>query len=389
MECRCLGAGGHCFWHKAIADRDDVVACRKNHQPPTTPTPCIYLGEEIKHRGTEARVFNCPLHGPTTLKRQRRHIRTCEDCKDRVSHEDFDPNNFIDPLRITDRNQVDTQILRGSMSIVPGAFLVCGGPSINESDYMRLNERGIFSIGINNVAGQVPCKAFVCSDPPMKFSHSIFYDPNIMKFLPTPKLSGGRANIRRKVKHDDGRVEFQKMPHKSSEMPNVWGFERRSWLALDDTWFLHPAAAWGNQDKGIVRGLATKDTKVAMTMLLGLRILQYLGIRRIFLFGVDFYMDPERDVDQNYSFGEFRNAGEVSSNNKHFRLMNDNLIKLRPVFERFGFYTYNCNPLSRLSAFEHVPFDKAVEHCRGVVEKEPDLQGWYFKTDDGKPKPKD
>jgi len=53
---------------------------------------------------------------------------------------------------------------------------------------------------------------------------------------------------------------------------------------------------------------------------------------------------------------------------------------LRPVFERYGFETYNCNPLSRCRAFDYVPFDLALEVVRGDVPKEPfDLKFWYNK----------
>jgi hypothetical protein len=159
----------------------------------------------------------------------------------------------------------------------------------------------------------------------------------------------------------------------------VWGFERRSWLSPDDTWFLDPGAAWGNHNRGVDK---VGEQKTVCTMLLGLRILQYLGAKRIFLLGVDFYMDPDKDLHGNYSFGEERKQDAVNSNNNQFRVVNDWLVKLRPVFEKFGFETYNCNQNSHMRAFDYCPFDVALEDCRGLVPEEPwDLVGWYSKKD--------
>jgi hypothetical protein len=281
------------------------------------------------------------------------------------------PKKFQDPLRVTDRQGNDTSVLK-NMLCDGNAFLVCGGPSTKQVDFMQLKERGIFSLGVNNVAAFVPVSAFVCSDPPSKFWDGIFKDPKVMKFLPTPKLRGRRSRIRERKA--DG--EFISTKKSTAAMPNVWGFERRSWLMPDDTWFLSSGAAWGNHSNGVKR---TGEEKSVCTMLLGLRLLQYLGAKRVFLLGVDFWMDPKRDKHDNYSFGEERDEGACNSNNNIYRVVNDWLIRLRPVFEKYGFETYNTYEHSRLRAFDYCPFEDALELCRAVPAESPDLAGWYKK----------
>jgi hypothetical protein len=253
------------------------------------------------------------------------------------------------------------------------AFLVCGGPSLNDIPTDALAERGVFSLAINNAAAHVPASAFTCSDPPVKFHNGIFEDPKVMKFLPIPKLSHGRGQMRER----DESGKLVASGRTTAMCPNVWGYERRSWLVPDSSWFTENSAAWGNHKEGVAK---TGQPKTVCTMLLGLRILQYLGARKIFLLGVDFHMAPGRGEIGNYAFGEKKEAHACDSNNEQYAVVNRWLIELRPVFERFGFQTFNCNPKSHLRAFDYVPFDKALQECRGRVPPLPwDLQGWYDK----------
>jgi len=257
------------------------------------------------------------------------------------------------------------------------AFLVCGGPSVKTVPYQKLRERGIFSMGVNNVAGYVPVSAFTCSDPPMKFHSGIFLDPKIIKFLPTPKMRRNRGRLRKK--NPDG--TFQQIDTSTAEAPNCWGYERRSWLSVDDSWFTETSAAWGNHDMGVKK---TGEEKTVNTMFLALRLLQYLGARKVFLLGVDFVMDPSKGLYSNYAFGEERDIGACDANNRQYGIANDWFIRLKPIFEKYGFQVYNCNKHSHLRAFPYVDFFTALKVCRGQVPLEPfDLKGWY-KKDNGK-----
>jgi hypothetical protein len=189
-----------------------------------------------------------------------------------------------------------------------------------------------------------------------------------MKFIPIAKMRGSRAKLRRK---ENGRFEKSfkgRIPH----CPNVWGFKRWSYLSADDQFFLTDGAMWGNHDSGVER---TGERKTVGTMLLGLRLLYYLGARIIYLVGVDFRMAQDRQ----YSWDQKK--GGVTSNNEQYVILNNWLCRMQKggVFKRFGLKVFNCYERSGLRAFPYVPFDEALEQAVGIVEEVPDLVGWYEK----------
>lgn len=253
------------------------------------------------------------------------------------------------------------------------AFFVCGGPSLNSVDYLRLGDRGVLSLGLNNVAGKVPVSAFTFNDPPEKFHHGIWRDGKIMKLLPRPKLTHGKRG-RTREKLADG--SFKYLPQKTADYPNVWGYDRTDHFT-PETFLTLPGASLGNNANGVLK---TGRSKIICSMFLGLRLLHYLGARRVYLLGVDFNMDPAAPLTANYSFGEKRDRGACESNNNIYATAAPMLAELRPVFDRAGFGVFNCNPMSYLRVFDYVPFDEALADCRNGVPAEPfDLCGWYQK----------
>jgi hypothetical protein len=280
-----------------------------------------------------------------------------------------------DPLIVFDRNKERTDALRNMLINTRAAFIVCGGPSANKLPLEALNQRGIWSIAVNNMAAHFRPQAFVCSDPPSKFHDAIWTDPCVMKILPAPKISnGGKGHLRQKV---DGK--FQRLRHdgkliKTAGCPNVWGFARRGWWAYDDTFFTDDHATWGNQNAGVLR---TSNPKVMCTMLLPIRLLHYMGIRRIFLVGVDFNMS----ADSPYAFDQSKGNNGLISNNSQYRVVNDGLCKMveNGVFKNFGMEIFNCCQTSGLRAFPYVHFQAAVDDTLKNFPKEIDLKDWYFK----------
>jgi hypothetical protein len=279
-----------------------------------------------------------------------------------------------DSLAVFDRERQPTHALRDMLAGRP-AFLIGGGPSANSFDMSQLQRRGLWSMAVNNVAGHFRVNSFVCSDPPSKFHDLIWRDPSVMKFVPLPKLTNrGRGQIRTKI---DGVVQpllkSNGQPMTTADCPNVWGFARRSWWAYDDTFFSEDHATWGNGNDGVLR---TKNEKVFCTLLLAMRLLYYLGSRRIFLVGVDFMM-----TDTGYSFGQGRTSKAVSNNNAQYRVVNDGLCTMAKagVFKRAGFDIFNCNQNSGLRAFPYVPFDDAVKVSLKDFPTDHSLDGWYEK----------
>lgn len=255
------------------------------------------------------------------------------------------------------------------------AFLVCGGPSLKTLDLSRLKERGIMSLGVNNVAAFAPVRAFVCSDPPEKFSSNIWLDPAIMKLIPVPKLT---KRVRAKLPSG----EFRMTQFRTMDCPNVWGFQRCT--TFDPATFLTAeSASWG---VSAADAAATGRPKVYWTMLLGVRLLHYLGVRRVYMIGADFTMST--DHGGGYAFSQSRWPGAVAGNQNSYRVVTAMFAELKPYFDAAGFEVYQCNPDSALKVFPHVPFEAAVEDCRGLVDKEPyDLSGYYEKI--GAPNPQE
>lgn len=279
-----------------------------------------------------------------------------------------------DTLIIIDKHNNRTESLKNFLGKSSVAFLVGGGPSAKEVDITQLERRGVFSMAVNNMAAHYKASSFVCSDPPSKFHNGIWQDPNTMKFIPLPKFRRRRGSLRKKEGN-----KFSDLKITTKDCPNTWGFERRSWLSPDDTFFTENSAAWGNHEAGTIR---TKQPKTVCTLLLGLRLLYYLGARKIYLVGVDFGMDPTKKLHDNYAFPEERDSGACKSNNEQYAVVNKWLCTMQKdgVFNRFGLEVYNTNAYSNLRAFAHVPYDLAIQDALREYPQEPfDTIGWYKK----------
>lgn len=285
------------------------------------------------------------------------------------------------PFRFYDRNK-QTVDLSQHLEGVPGIFIVGGGPSMKDNDLSLMDRRGVWSIAVNNVAGTDLFRpsAFTFGDPPKKFHNGIWQDPNIMKFLPLPKMKRGRGSLRRKL--DVPRTETKDgeevlITHEATgktvmDCPNIWGFRRRSWILPDDSFF-EDEAAWGNLQKGVDK---TGLEKTACSFLFAIRLAYELGARRVFLLGVDFNMSKK------YAFDQERTPGAIESNNNQFRVANGWLTTMQEdgVFERAGMEIWNTNRESGLTAFPFCPYRDAMAMCLQGFPKEPfDLSGWYEK----------
>ncbi len=300
--------------------------------------------------------------------RQRRREGRAKRRAEQLSRDDKLRSN-TDPLQVVDRFKASVGHVHRDQWRGCSAFLVCGGPSVNALDTSVLRERGIMSLAINNVAGHIPVRAMTFSDPVKKFHHGIWFDGSIQKWVPEPKL---KEFVR--IKRPDG--QFVQSDYRAADCPNVIGY-RRDGVFIPEDFLTRDTASWGTNKKGVAK---TGRPKVMCSMLLGIRLLHYFGVRRIFMLGVDFAMDSTRGNYGNYSFGEERDKGAVQSNNHSYRVVNEMLVELRPYLDRSGLEVYNCNPLSGLRAFDHIPFGVAAEDCRGKVPREPfDLAGWYIK----------
>lgn len=239
-------------------------------------------------------------------------------------------------------------------------FLVCGGPSVNKIPFERLRERGIVSMAVNNVAGHVPVSAWVFSDPQSKFHHGMMFDPKTITFAPIGKL---RKRVRAKL--PDG--SFRGTDVRIRDCPGTLAFSRKTEFDAK-TFLTTPHAHWGRGGK------QTEDDRpftCLCTMLLGIRLLHYMGCPRVYMLGVDFRMTDEAQ----YAFGQ-----SAGVRNGRYAKENAMLAELKPVFDKDGFSLFNCNPESGCDVFPKVSFETAYDDCKGCVPSEPfDLSEWYSK----------
>ena len=116
-------------------------------------------------------------------------------------------------------------------------------------------------------------------------------------------------------------------------------------------------------------------------MLAALRIIWELGIRTVFMIGVDLNMTQTK----GYAFAEGRHKGAVNNNTATYKkMMTEYFPQLKPVFDTAGFKIYNCNPDSALKTFDFLPYAEAIEMATRelgdpVAEKS---EGMYVKLDE-------
>ena len=339
-------------------------------------------------------------------------------------------NNYCELCQNTSYKPID---LTDHWGPTPG-FLVAGGPSIKAVDIRQLGQRGITSLGVNNVSSVTPCRAWCFSDPQEKFHSSLFFDPSILTFCPTPKLS---KSVR--IQLPDKSFAFTNT--KVRDCPNTVGFSRSA-AFHPDTFLTSEFAQWGMGGKQYSRGepyrslmveckkckgtgkcqtcggyrktdkmIRTKDDPVTFgndcedcqqkgkptgccrkctvkedgaykgtgldrpytciaTILVGLRLLCHLGCKRIYLIGVDFSV-PSKEVGYGFDEGA---SGNPSRYNKEDHM----LASVRPTLEANGIEVLNTSPISQCTAFDKVEYKLAIRDCtRNVVGVS--TRGWYSK----------
>lgn len=225
----------------------------------------------------------------------------------------------------------------GDMYRGRSAFLICSGPSFKDVDHAALRRPNVLTMGVNNSVRTFRPHLWTCVDSPGHFLRSIWLDSTMTKFAPFAQA--------RKRLFDSDRWEWMDMT--VADCPNVV-FYRRNRRFRAEQFFYEDTFNWGDHRKyGGGRSV----------MLVALRILFVLGIRRVYLLGVDFDMSSER----TYHFEQGRAPGSVSGNRSTYGKMAHRFQELKEIAEEEGYRIYNCNPESRLEVFDFVPFKAALE----------------------------
>jgi hypothetical protein len=179
-------------------------------------------------------------------------------------------------------------------------------------------------------------------DDPGNFIKSIWLDPKITKFVP--------------FDHTEKAI-FDNEAWKSTdilvgECPNVHFFRRNEHFV--PTQFLKEGTFnWGEHSDSL-DDLGNKGGR--SVMLVAIKLLYYLGIRKIFLLGCDFKMDD----NTKYHFEQDRSAGSQKGNNSTYNILKSRFEALLPYFEEVGLKVFNCNPESGLKVFPYIDFEEAI-----------------------------
>jgi hypothetical protein len=243
------------------------------------------------------------------------------------------------------------------------AFLVCSGPSLADHDLARLHERGILTMAVNNAASLVRPHLWVSVDDPNNFLEAIWRDPGILKFVPF-------ANVKRHflVRRADG--QFAASRERVCDMPAVFSYCRNGKFRADR--FLNERTFnWGNDERTTD---AHGNRGCRSVLLVALRMLFYLGVRRVYLLGCDFRMEVG---NRNYAFSQDRSMESVESNNRTYRALDRRLKDLRPRFEKAGFRVFNCTASSGLTAFPFRSYDAAIAEATRSFPRSLDTEGMY------------
>jgi hypothetical protein len=242
-------------------------------------------------------------------------------------------------------------------------FLIGGGPSLKEANLGLLNAPGIVTWCMNNswaVPDSQPHRfrprLWTCVDPAEKFSDKGFRDPSITKVVP---LSIANHRLRFLL---DG--EWRMSSRRVRDCPGVLFFRRNARFEPAD-FLCQSTVNWG-MPEGQRDSLG--HSGIRSVMLATLRLVHYMGFRRVYLLGADFKMEPGK----GYAFEQERSKGSVKHNNTLYRVLNERLAALKPYLDMDDCRVFNCTPGSGLTAF---PFkslgDAAAEagrDCAGPME---------------------
>ena len=243
-------------------------------------------------------------------------------------------------------------------------FLILSGPSLNLLDLNQITSVGAMSFGVNNSWSIFKPSLWTCADHPNRFLYSRWRDPSVMKFCPLPLKN---SKLRRK--EGDKLVTVQESP---GSCPNVFFYPRN--LRFDpNTFLLQNSVNWGAESK---EKDALGHQGARSVMFSALRISYLLGFRNIYLCGADFKMEEGK---QNYAFPQSRDLGAIKGNNSSYKTNSKRLKSLNEVLINSGTRVWNCSPTSQLDAFPYLPFDQAIDNCRGLIPDQESSLGWYDK----------
>ena len=209
------------------------------------------------------------------------------------------------------------------------AVLIGGGPSFLEIDHGMIRRSGMLTMTVNNCVKTFRSDLWLGVDSPRKFDRSLWKDRRITKFIPTKKAAYRR--VARSVE--------------------TYLYER------SDAWCTEQIFAPGNT----IHWYNELESGAKTSMVDAIRVLFVLGIRTIYLFGVDFFQTPT--YGYHHKARGFKKR--IEGNNRIYHNLSARFELMRPLMEAAGLHVYNCNPTSHLTAFEKRSF--ATEYSASML----------------------
>lgn len=229
------------------------------------------------------------------------------------------------------------------------AFLICSGPSLREADLTCLQSRGILTCTVNNAATVYRSNLWISFDNPGNFDETIWRDPAIWKFVPIQRLD---KNIRNRTQAG----HLEESTETPSQMPATFGFMANR-VFRPEHWLTEPTFNCGDNEDDCEE---LRVPGARSVMLVAVRLLHYLGVRKLFLLGCDFRMSYG---GVNYAFDQHRSRRSVRLNNQIYRTLSVRFGQLLPYFEADGFEVFNCTPNSGLQVFPFMKLEAAIDQA--------------------------
>jgi hypothetical protein len=300
----------------------------------------------------------------------------------------FDVGAYMQPPPILFSN-LNHNLFLGDMYKGAACFLICGGPSLIENDLNKLNNPGIVTMGINNSAAVFRPNMWICVDNPQNFLLSIWNDPKIQKFTP----------ICHKSKKLFDNNAYREVNKQVQDCPNVVYYTRNEKFQAKQ-FLVEDSVNWGNHslycDCGYKKP-SNKTVKVCpkcqrdnfwgsrTVMLAAMRIMFYLGFRRVYLVGADFKMEEGK----GYAFKQDRSKQSIKNNNNTYRILNKRFDDLKPEFEKYNYQVFNCYKDSGLKTFPYISFEDAIKRETIFNTDKENTEGLYDRKAKEKEKKKE
>ena len=211
------------------------------------------------------------------------------------------------------------------------AMLMGAAPTISEQPLHLLEQRGVLSAAMNNVARHFRPTLWVSADHPSCFEPQILYDPGIVKFSPI------------------GHAETLLNDKPFRDAPNIYFYANKPDVAIGELLAERMQTPWYQN-----------------TLLVSIVLLNFLGVTRIILGGSDFEFE-----DRVYAHADGLAEHEREMNRALYTSQKYDIRKLKTVFDKAGIELLDSSVKSKLGGvYRTLGFEEAIALCLENFPKE-------------------